>query len=83
EYEPLARDAGELDKARQSLSAVIEQSSTALENQLRQATAAPVQVQAAPPKKIVVDDTPQKAAKKTTKKKSAPTPAPAPPGNAQ
>jgi hypothetical protein len=83
EYEPLARDAATLDNVRQNLSSVIEQASTALETQLRQATAAPVQVQAAPPKKIIVDDAPQKAAKKTTKKKSSPTPPPAPPGNSQ
>jgi hypothetical protein len=83
EYDPLARDATALDNLRQGLSALVEQDSTALETQLRQATAAPVQVQGAPPKKIIVDDAPQKAAKKTTKKKSSPAPAPAPPGNSQ
>ena len=83
EYEPLAHDATALDNVRQNLSSVIEQDSAALETQLRQATAAPVQVQAAPPKKIIVDDAPQKAAKKSTKKKSSPAPPPAPSGNSQ
>ncbi len=72
EYEPLASDAANLDKVRQSLSAYVERTATTLDTQVKRSATAPSQQNAASqqPKKIIVDDdTPAKKTKKTAKKK--------------
>jgi len=76
EYEPLASDAANLDKVRQSLSAYVERTATTLDTQVKRSTTALSQQNAASqqPKKIIVDDdTPAKKTKKTAKKKPATT----------
>lgn len=85
EFEPLNSDLTALDKARQHLSAYIEQAAASLENKVRTAVAAatPAPTPQATPKKIVVDDdTPHKKPATAKKQKtSTPTPKPSPTPN--
>jgi hypothetical protein len=77
EYEPLNGDVAALDKARQHLSAYIEQAAASLENKVRTAVAAatPAPTPQATPKKIIVDDdTPHKKPPTTRKQKTSPPP---------
>jgi len=77
EYDPLNRDAAELDSVRRQLSTYIEQAAVALEAKTRP-TPTPVPTPLPTPKKIVIDDEPQKAATPKKKKTSTPTPKPTP-----
>jgi uncharacterized protein YukE len=85
EYDPLNRDLTALDKARQHLSAYIEQAAASLENKVRTsvAVATPAPTPQPAPKKIIVDDdTPHKKPATTQKQKtSAPPPKPSPTPN--
>jgi hypothetical protein len=85
EFDPLNSDVAALDRARQHLSAYIEQAAASLENKVRTAAAAatPAPTPQATPKKIVVDDdTPHKRPATTKKQKtSTPTPKPSPTPN--
>jgi hypothetical protein len=77
EYDPLNKDAADLDTARQHLSAYIEQAATSLENKAKAAAVPPAAATPQPtPKKIIVDDnsTPKPV---NTKKKKTSTPQPA------
>ncbi len=85
EFDPLNGDVAALDRARQHLSAYIEQAAASLENKVRTAVASatPAPTPQATPKKIIVDDdTPHKRPATTKKQKtSTPTPKPSPTPN--
>ena len=85
EFDPLNGDVAALDKARQHLSAYIEQAAASLENKVRTAAAVatPAPTPQPTPKKIIVDDdTPHKKPATTKKQKtSPPTPKPSPTPN--
>jgi hypothetical protein len=80
EYDPLNSDTAALDKARQHLSAYIEQAAANLENKVRSAVAAatPTPPPQATPKKIIVDDDMPAKKPVTPKKKRTSPPAPQP-----
>jgi hypothetical protein len=77
EFEPLNRDAADLDSVRRELSSYIEQAAIALEAKARP-TPTPVPTPLPTPKKIVIDDQPQKPVTSKKKKTSTPTPQPTP-----
>jgi hypothetical protein len=77
EYDPLNKDAGDLDSARQHLSAYIEQAASNLETKAKAAAVPLPTVTPDPsPKKIIVDDAPTPKPV-TTRKKKASVPQPA------
>lgn len=78
EYDPINKDAGDLDTARQHLSAYIEQAANTLEDKAKAAATPPPAATPQPtPRKIVVDDSPTPKPGTTRKKKSS-TPRPSP-----
>jgi hypothetical protein len=78
EYDPLNKDASDLDTARQHLSAYIEQAASSLETKAKAAAAPPAVATPQPtPKKIIVDDSPTPKPVTTKKKKTSSPPQPA------
>jgi hypothetical protein len=78
EYDPLNKDAADLDAARQHLSAYIEQAASSLESKAKAAAVPPAVATPQPtPKKIIVDDAPTPKPVTTKKKKTSPSPQPA------